>query len=51
MACRETTEAHLEEEEPTSMDRKPEVAAQQEAPVEDTDMLPVGEPKNKRRKD
>jgi peroxiredoxin family protein len=51
MACQETTEAHLEEEEMTSLDRKPEVAEQREVPVEDATVMPVGEPKKKRRRD
>jgi hypothetical protein len=57
MACRETTEAHLvmdeetmacqemearlDEEEPTSVETKPEVAQQQEVPKEDTVVQPV----------
>jgi hypothetical protein len=56
MACRETMEAHLQEEgtmacqevearieekEPTSVDRKPEVAQQREVPKEDTVVQPV----------
>jgi hypothetical protein len=44
-------EAHPEEEkEPTSVYRKPEVAQKQEVPVEDTEVMPVGEPKKKRRR-
>jgi hypothetical protein len=65
MACRETTEAHLEEEEtmacqemearpeekePTSSDMKPEAAERREVPVEDAEVMPVGEPKKKRRR-
>jgi hypothetical protein len=38
-------EGHQEEEEPTSADRK------REAPVDDTEVMPVGEPKKKRCKD
>jgi hypothetical protein len=45
-------EAHLEEEkEPTSVYRKPEVAQQQEVPVEDAEVMPVEEPKKKRHRD
>jgi hypothetical protein len=45
-------EAHPEEEkEPTSVYRKPEVAQKQEVPVEDAEVMPVGEPKKKRRRD
>jgi hypothetical protein len=51
MACRETTEARLEEKEPTSVEAKPEVAQQQEVPVKDAEVMPVGEPKKKRRRD
>jgi hypothetical protein len=40
MACQETTEARLEEEKPTSVDRKPE-AAEEEVPVEDAIVKPV----------
>jgi hypothetical protein len=43
-------EAH-QEEEPTSADRKPEAAKQREVPVDDADVMPVGEPKKKRRRD
>jgi hypothetical protein len=50
MACQEM-EAHQEEEEPTSADRKPEAADQREAPVDDAEVMPVGEPKKKRRRD
>jgi hypothetical protein len=50
MACRETMEARLEEKEPTSVETKPEVA-QQEVPVEDADVMLVGEPKKKRHRD
>jgi hypothetical protein len=48
MACQEM-EARLEE--PTSVDRKPEVAQQREAPVNDAEVMPVGELKRKRRRD
>jgi hypothetical protein len=50
MACQEM-EARQEEEEPSSVDRKPEVAEQREVPVEDTEVMPVGEPKKKRRRE
>jgi hypothetical protein len=49
MACREMTEARLEEEKPTTVNRKPEAAEQREVPVEDAEVMPVGEPKKKRR--
>jgi hypothetical protein len=42
MACQEV-EAR-QEEEPTSVDMKPEAAQQEEVPVEDTKEIPVGEP-------
>jgi hypothetical protein len=48
MACQET-EVHQEEEEPTSADRKPEAAEQREVPVDDTEVMPVGEPKKRCR--
>jgi hypothetical protein len=41
MTCRETTEARLEEEQPTSLDREPEVAQQQQVPKEDAVVQPV----------
>jgi hypothetical protein len=50
MACQEI-EAHQEEEKPTSADRKPEAAKQRKAPVDDTEVMPVGESKKKRRRD
>jgi hypothetical protein len=40
MACQEMEE-RLEEEEPTSVDRKPEVAQQREVPIEDAVVKPV----------
>jgi hypothetical protein len=43
--------AHQEEVEPTSTDGKPEAAKQQEVPVDDAELMPVGEPKKKRRRD
>jgi hypothetical protein len=39
------------EEEPSSVDRKPEVAEQREVPVEGAEVMPIGEPKKKRRRD
>jgi hypothetical protein len=49
MAYQEKTEAHLEgKEEPTSEDMEPEVA-DEEVPVEDAVVMPVGEPRNRRR--
>jgi hypothetical protein len=50
MACQEM-EAHQKEEEPTSADRKPEAAEQREAPIDGATVIPVGEPKKKRRRD
>jgi hypothetical protein len=47
MACQEMEE-RLEEEQPTSLDRKPEAAEQREVPVKDAKVMPVGEPKKKR---
>jgi hypothetical protein len=49
MACQEM-EAH-QEEEPTSADRTPEAAKQREVSVDDAELMPVGEPKKKRRRD
>jgi hypothetical protein len=49
MGCREMTEVHLEEEKPASVDTKPEAAQQEEVPVENAKVMPVGEPKKKRR--
>jgi hypothetical protein len=43
-------EAHQEEEKPASLDMKPEAAQQEEVPVEDAEVIPVGEPKEKRRR-
>jgi hypothetical protein len=51
LACRETVEACLEERKPTSPDRKPEAAQKDEVPVDDAEVMPVGEPKKKRRRD
>ena len=43
--------AWREEEEPTSANRKPEAAELSEVPVQDAEVMPVGEPKKKRRRD
>jgi hypothetical protein len=48
MACQGKAEAHLEGEEPTSVDMEPE-AAHGEVPREDAAVMPVGEPKKRRR--
>jgi hypothetical protein len=48
MACPEKMEARLGKEEPTSEDIEPEVA-DEEVPVEDTVVMPVGEPRNRHR--
>jgi hypothetical protein len=50
MACQKM-EACLEEEKPTSVDTKPTVAQQEEVPVEDAEVMLVGEAKKKRRRD
>jgi hypothetical protein len=50
LACQEM-EAHQEEEEPSSVDMKPEVVEQRKVPVEDAEVMQVGEPKKKRRRD
>jgi hypothetical protein len=50
MACQEM-EAHREEEKPTSVDKKPDVAQQREVPIENAEEMPVGEPRKKWRKD
>jgi hypothetical protein len=44
-------EAHPEEEKPASVDMKPEAAEQREVPVQDATVMPVEEPKKKRRRD
>jgi hypothetical protein len=49
MACQEM-EAH-QEVEPTSVDRKPEAAEQREVPVDDAEVMLVGELKKKRCRD
>jgi hypothetical protein len=48
IACQEM-EAHLEEEEPTSVDRKPEVAQNEEVHVEDAVVKPVKGRKKRQR--
>jgi hypothetical protein len=50
MACQEM-EARQEEEERTSPDRKPEGAQKAEVPAQKATVMPVGEPKKKRRRD
>jgi hypothetical protein len=50
VACQELMEAHLEQERPTLLDTKPEVAQQCSVPKEDAKMMPVGGP-NKRHRD
>jgi hypothetical protein len=44
MACQEV-ESRLEEDEPSSVDMKPEVT-QEEVPKEDAEGMPVGEPRS-----
>jgi hypothetical protein len=51
MAYRELMEARPEVEKPTSADRKPEAAEEYEDPVEDAEVVPVGEPRKKRRRE
>jgi hypothetical protein len=51
MAFQEMEAHQEEEEEPTSVDRKPEAAKQQKAPVDDAEVMPVGEPKKRRCRD
>jgi hypothetical protein len=48
-ACQGTMEAHLETEEPDSVDMTPEVADDQEVPREDAEVTAVGEPKKRRQ--
>jgi hypothetical protein len=50
MAC-QGMEAHQEEEKPASLDTKPEAAQRKEVPVEDAEVIQVGELKKKRRRD
>jgi hypothetical protein len=49
MAGLEKTEARLQVEEPASEDMTPEVAHEQEVPLEDAVVMPVREPRNRRR--
>jgi hypothetical protein len=49
LACQEM-EARPEEK-PISVDRKPEKAEEREVPEENAEVIPVGEPKKKRRRD
>jgi hypothetical protein len=49
MAFLEKTKARLEVEEPASEDRTPEVAHDEEVPKEDAVVMPVGEPRKRRR--
>jgi hypothetical protein len=51
MACRESMDTRLEEKKPTSLDRKPEAAQKEEVPAENAKVIPVGEPRKKRRRD
>jgi hypothetical protein len=51
LACQETTEVHLEEKQPTSVDMKPEAAEERQVPEENATVMPVEEPKKKRRRD
>jgi hypothetical protein len=48
MACQRNTETSLAEEEPTSVDMKPEAAQQYDVPKEDAEMMPIGGPKKRR---
>jgi hypothetical protein len=48
MACQEKMEARLQHE-PASEDMTPEVAHEQEIPLEDAVVMPVGEPRKGRR--
>jgi hypothetical protein len=48
MTCQEKTEVRLVEEEPTSVEMKPEVA-HEEFPLEDAVVMPVGEPRKRGR--
>jgi Tfp pilus assembly protein FimV len=49
MACQGNMEARLEEDKPASVDTTPEVAHDQGIPSEDTEVIPVGEPRKRRR--
>jgi hypothetical protein len=48
MACQEKTEARLQDK-PASVDMPPEVAHEQEVPLEDAARMPVREPRKRRR--
>jgi hypothetical protein len=50
MAC-QGMEARQIEEKPPSLDKKPEAAQQEEVPIDDAEVIPVREPKKKRRRD
>jgi hypothetical protein len=50
LACHEM-EARQDEEKPISRDRNPEAAQKEEVPAEDATVMPVGEPRKKRRRD
>jgi hypothetical protein len=49
MACQGKMGAHLEEDKPASVDTAPEVADDQEVPVEDAEVRSVTEPRKRRR--
>jgi hypothetical protein len=49
IACQEKTEAHLEKDKPASVDTAPEVADNQEVPVEDAEVRSVAEPRKRGR--
>jgi hypothetical protein len=49
MACQEMMEACLECKKPASVNMTPEVAHEQEVPLEDAATIPVGEPRKRRR--
>jgi hypothetical protein len=49
MACQGTMEARLETEEPASVEATPELADDQEVPVEDAEVRSVAEPRKRRR--
>jgi hypothetical protein len=50
MAC-QGMEARQIEEKPASLDKKPEAAQQEEVPLDDAEVIPVREPKKKKRRD
>jgi hypothetical protein len=49
LACQEKAEVRLEEEEPASVEMKPEMAHEQEVLREDAATMPVEEPRKRRR--